>query len=56
MAKGYGRGRRKSGGFNGNLSKLGGSKRKLTLKSDMMADNMAHGSMKTAHKQPHKKV
>lgn len=56
MKKGYGRGRRKSGGFTGNLAKLGGSKRKLALKSDMQADNMPHGSMKTAHKQPHKRV
>jgi len=38
MRKGYGRG--KSGGFAGNLTKLGGSGRKLSLKTDMRSENM----------------
>lgn len=46
----------KSGGFVGNLSKLGGGKRKLSLKTDMKDSNMPHPSMKKASKQAHKKV
>lgn len=46
----------KSGGFVGNLSKLGGSGKKLSLKTDMKDGNMKHPSMKKASKQAHKKV
>lgn len=47
----------KSGGFVGNLAKLGGSSKKLSLKSDMVkGGNMSHPTMKKAGKQAHKKV
>lgn len=46
----------KSGGFMGNLSKLGGSKKKLSLNTDMKNENLAAGGLKKAHKQAHKKV
>ena len=49
-------GKSKSGGFSGNLAKLGGSSRKLRLKTDMKGENMVHGSMKKGAKQAHKKV
>jgi len=53
----YGKsGTRKSGGFVGNLAKLGGSKRKLKLKSDMDSSSAVHPSFKKAHKQAHKRV
>ncbi len=52
MKHGYGRGKR--GGFVGNLSKLGGSSRKLSLKSDMK--ETPHPSMKKAAKQAHKRA
>jgi hypothetical protein len=52
---GYGR-KSKSGGFMGNMAKLGGSKRKLSLKSDMESSSAVHPSMKKGHKQAHKKV
>jgi len=51
----YGK-RSKSGGLTGNLVKLGGSKRKLALKSDMKSDNMMHPSMKKGSKQAHKRA
>lgn len=51
-----GYGKSKSGGFVGNLSKLGGSGKKLALKSDMRSENMSNGSTKKASKQAHKKV
>lgn len=51
-----GSGKVKSGGFTGNLAKLGGSSRKLALKSDMKNESMVHGRMKTGQKQAHKKV
>jgi len=51
----YGK-RSKSGGFSGNLVKLGGSKRKLALKSDMKSDTMAHPQMKKGSKQAHKRA
>ena len=47
---------RKSGGFVGNLAKLGGGKRKLRLKTDMDASSAVHPSFKKAHKQAHKRV
>jgi hypothetical protein len=56
MAKGYGRGRSKSGGFTGNLVKLGGSKSKLRLKTDMADSSMVHASKSSGRKQAHKKV
>ncbi len=46
----------KSGGFVGNLAKLGGHGRKLALKTDMRSESMPHGSLKKASKQAHKKV
>jgi hypothetical protein len=51
----YGK-RGKRGGFVGNLAKLGGSARKLRLKSDMSPDSFANASHKKATKQAHKKV
>ena len=52
---GYGS-KSKRGGFTGNLVKLGGSRRKLTLKTDMNKESAVHPSFKKAHKQAHKKV
>lgn len=52
----YGKGRRKSGGFSGNLSKIGGSKSKLALKTDMRPESMTHGTFKKAAKQAHKRA
>jgi hypothetical protein len=49
-------GKSKSGGFMGNLAKLGGKSRKLTLKTDMNPSNLGHGGAKKATKQAHKKV
>jgi len=46
----------KSGGFAGNLSKIGGSGSKLKMKSDMKADSMVHPSLKKGKKQAHKKA
>jgi hypothetical protein len=54
--KTMGYGKSKSGGFVGNLSKLGGGKRKLALKTDMRDESMPHGSLKKASKQAHKRV
>jgi hypothetical protein len=52
---GYGKGKTsKGGGFVGNLAKLGGSKSKLSLKTDMKEPPMA--ALKKGHKQAHKKV
>ena len=53
---GYGKSKSKRGGFVGNLAKLGGSKRKLSLAGDMRSENLTHGTMKKASKQAHKKV
>jgi hypothetical protein len=52
MAKGYGKS--KSGGFTGNLAKIGGSGKKLSLNTDMKA--AVHPTMKKAHKQAHKRA
>jgi hypothetical protein len=52
----YGKSRSKRGGFVGNMVKLGGSKRKLALKSDMRSENLVSGSMKKANKQAHKRA
>lgn len=46
----------KSGGFTGNLTKLGGGKRKLALKTPMKDSSMVQPSIKKAAKQAHKKV
>ena len=51
-----GYGKSKSGGFSGNLAKIGGSGKKLDLKSDMKESSMVHGNMKKAAKQAHKKA
>jgi len=51
----YGK-RSKSGGLTGNLVKIGGSKRKLNLKSDMKHESMAHPAMKKGPKQAHKRA
>jgi hypothetical protein len=54
--KGYGSSNKsKRGGFSGNLVKLGGSSRKLALKTDMRNETMAP-SFKKAHKQAHKRA
>lgn len=50
-----GYGKSKKGGFTGNLVKLGGSSRKLSLKSDMKSENM-HPSLKKGAKQAHKRA
>jgi hypothetical protein len=47
---------RKSGGFVGNMAKIGGSGKKLALKTDMAASSMVHGSMKKGAKQAHKRA
>jgi hypothetical protein len=47
---------KKSGGFVGNLAKLGGSRRKLRIKSDMDSSSAVHPPFKKAHKQAHKRV
>jgi hypothetical protein len=46
----------KSGGFAGNLSKLGGSGSKLKMKSDMKSESMVNPSLKKGKKQAHKKA
>lgn len=46
----------KSGGFSGNLSKIGGSGSKLKMKSDMKADTMTMPGLKKGKKQAHKKA
>jgi hypothetical protein len=51
----YGR-KSKRGGFVGNLSKLGGSSRKLRLAGDMRPENLQGAGFKKAAKQAHKKV
>jgi len=48
-------GKSKRGGFMGNLAKLGGKSRKLSLAGDMRPENMSPG-FKKAGKQAHKKV
>lgn len=52
---GYGK-KSKRGGFVGNLAKLGGSKRKLTLAGDFRPENTQTHGFKKAAKQAHKKV
>lgn len=47
---------RKSGGFSGNLVKLGGSKRKLSLKTDVKSDSLVHPAKAKAGKQAHKRA
>ena len=47
---------RKSGGLTGNLVKLGGSKHKLKMKSDMGHESMTHPSLKKGSKQAHKRA
>jgi hypothetical protein len=46
----------KSGGFTGNLAKLGGSGKKLNLKSDMKGAGMQATAKKVGGKSAHKKV
>lgn len=46
----------KSGGFSGNLVKLGGRGKRLSLKSDMKSDGMAHPPMKRGTRQAHKRA
>jgi len=50
------RGHSKSGGFAGNLTKIGGAGSKLKMKSDMKADTMVGPSLKKGKKQAHKKA
>jgi hypothetical protein len=53
---GYGRGKSgKGGGFIGNLAKLGGKGKKLSLQSDMQTKGDSVG-LKKASKQAHKRV
>jgi hypothetical protein len=47
---------KKSGGFVGNLAKIGGTRKKLSLHSDMKDSTMVHPSMKKASKQAHKRA
>lgn len=47
-------GKTKSGGFTGNLAKIGGSRKKLSLHSDMK--ETVHPHMKKASKQAHKRA
>ena len=59
MARGYGESRARGKGAARilNMSRLGGPRRKLSLKTDMMSEHMPHGSFKRAAKSgPHKKV
>ncbi len=46
----------KSGGTVGNMVKIGGSGRKLKMKSDMKSESLIHGLGKKASKQAHKKA
>ena len=46
----------KSGGFTGNLVKLGGGSRKLNLKSDMKSAGTVAAGKKAGGKSAHKKV
>lgn len=52
----YGKSKSKRGGFTGNLSKLGGSRRKLALKTDFRGENAVNGTFKKATKQAHKRA
>ena len=47
---------RKSGGFSGNLVKLGGSGRKLRMKTDQKGESMVHPGFKKGSKQAHKRA
>lgn len=46
----------KAGGFTGNLVKLGGRGRKLSLKSDMKSESLVHSTRKKGSKQAHKRA
>jgi len=48
--------RSKSGGFVGNLAKLGGRSRKLAIKTDMRNEHLVHSDFKKGAKQAHKRV
>ena len=50
------RGHTKAGGFTGNLVKLGGRGKKLSMKSDMKQESLVHSSRKKGYKQAHKKA
>ncbi len=50
------RGHRKSGGFTGNLVKLGGSRSKLAMKTDMKSDSAVNSTFKKGRKQAHKRA
>jgi len=50
------RGHSKSGGFAGNLTKIGGSGSKLKMKSDMKPDSMTLPKLGKGKKQAHKKA
>jgi len=52
----YGKSRSKRGGFTGNMVKIGGGKRKLSLKSDMRSENLVGATMKKGSKQAHKRA
>jgi hypothetical protein len=46
----------KKGGFTGNMAKLGGSKKRLALKSDFRSDSAVNPTFKKAAKQAHKRA
>jgi hypothetical protein len=52
----YGKSKSKRGGFVGNMSKIGGSGKKLALKTDMRGENLAGAGFKKASKQAHKRA
>jgi hypothetical protein len=54
MHKGYGKGT-KRGGLVGNLVKIGGTRKKLTLAGDFRPENTQTGGFKKAAKQAHKR-
>lgn len=47
---------KKSGGFTGNLTKIGSSGKKLQLKTDVKSDSLTMPSKKKAGKQAHKRA
>lgn len=52
----YGKSRSKRGGFLGNMVKIGGARKKLSLKSDMRSDSLNGATIKKASKQAHKRA
>ena len=46
----------KKGGFTGNMAKIGGKSKRLSLKSDFRNDSAVNSTFKKAAKQAHKKA